>query len=50
MIRKDKLKEVSDDASIRKTSSESDTLNIVHELESRALSAFTDNKDSKDNE
>lgn len=50
MIRKDKVLDIASDEAIEKRSSEDDKTVTVHDIETRALAAFSDNEDSKDNE
>ena len=49
MIRKDKLEDYPEDR-LEKRSSEDMNVVTVHDLEDRALAAFSDIKDSEDNE
>lgn len=49
MIRKDKLEDCSE-GRLEKRSSEDKGVVTVHDLEARALAAFSDTKDSEDNE
>lgn len=50
MIRKDKLVDNNSDDAIEKVSSEDNSTVTVRDFEDRALAAFSDVEDSKDNE
>ncbi len=50
MIRKDKLVDNNSEDSLEKVSSEDKNIATVHDIEARALAAFSDTKDSQDNE
>lgn len=45
MIRKDKLEDCSAEEVLHKTSSDTDSKCLVHDLEARALEAFSDKED-----
>jgi hypothetical protein len=50
MIRKDKLTEATSGEGLTKESSEVEQLSTVQDIEARALAAFSDTEDLKDNE